>query len=120
LRLVGKPGPWDSVQVDVTVVKISGQQAFQYTALDEALRVCVLCLYRRLTQRSSLVVPGEPRRACPVVIRRSGRLPRRCPIQKEIKQAGWGLVRRNRRLGRQKLRRLSKRRHAGGCLEDWS
>jgi len=31
----------------------------------------------------------------------------------------WGLVRRNRLLGLHKLQRLSKRRHAGGCLEDW-
>lgn len=34
-------------------------------------------------------------------------------------QGCWGLVRRNRRLGLHKLARLSKRRHAGGCLEDW-
>jgi hypothetical protein len=31
----------------------------------------------------------------------------------------WGVVRRNRRLGLRKLERLSKRRHQGGCLEDW-
>jgi hypothetical protein len=31
----------------------------------------------------------------------------------------WGLFRRNRRLGLRKLQRLRKRRHLGGCLEDW-
>jgi Transposase DDE domain len=31
----------------------------------------------------------------------------------------WGLVRRNRLLSLHKLQRLSRRRHAGGCLEDW-
>jgi hypothetical protein len=32
LRLFEKPHPGDSVQVDVKVVKINGQKAFQYTA----------------------------------------------------------------------------------------
>jgi hypothetical protein len=31
----------------------------------------------------------------------------------------WGLVRRNRRLGLRKLRRLAKRAHRGGRLDDW-
>ena len=31
----------------------------------------------------------------------------------------WGLTRRNRRLGLRKVRRLRKRRHQGGRLEDW-
>lgn len=31
----------------------------------------------------------------------------------------WGVVRRNRQLGLHKLQRLSKRRHDGGCLDDW-
>ena len=34
-------------------------------------------------------------------------------------QGCWGLFRRNRRLGVRKLQRLRKRRHLGGCLEDW-
>jgi Transposase DDE domain len=34
-------------------------------------------------------------------------------------QGCWGLFRRNRLLSLHKLQRLSKRRHAGGCLEDW-
>jgi len=34
-------------------------------------------------------------------------------------QGCWGLFRRNRLLNLHKLQRLSKRRHAGGCLEDW-
>lgn len=35
-------------------------------------------------------------------------------------QGCWGLVRRNRQLGLRKLARLrNKRRHAGGCLDDW-
>jgi hypothetical protein len=35
------------------------------------------------------------------------------------RQGCWGLFRRNRRLGLRKLQRLRKRRHLGGCLEDW-
>jgi len=34
-------------------------------------------------------------------------------------QGCWGLFRRHRQLSLHKLQRLSKRRHAGGCLEDW-
>jgi DDE family transposase len=34
-------------------------------------------------------------------------------------QGCWGLVRRNRLVGLHKLRRLRRRRHAGGQLEDW-
>lgn len=34
-------------------------------------------------------------------------------------QGCWGLFRRNRLLRLHKLQRLSKRRHNGGCLEDW-
>ena len=34
-------------------------------------------------------------------------------------QRCWGLFPRNRLLSLRKLQRLSKRRHAGGCLEDW-
>ena len=34
-------------------------------------------------------------------------------------QGCWGLVRRNRRLGLTKVRRLGKRHHEGGRLEDW-
>lgn len=34
-------------------------------------------------------------------------------------QGGWGLFRRNRRLGFRTRRRLCKRRHLEGCLEDW-
>lgn len=35
------------------------------------------------------------------------------------RQGCWGLFRRHRRLGLQKLQRLRKRRHLRGCLEDW-
>jgi hypothetical protein len=34
-------------------------------------------------------------------------------------QGCWGLFRRNRLVSLHKLQRLSKRRHGGGCLEDW-
>ncbi|MBI4609381.1 MAG: transposase [Candidatus Rokubacteria bacterium] len=34
-------------------------------------------------------------------------------------QGCWGLFRRNRLVGLHRLQRLRKRRHAGGCLEDW-
>jgi hypothetical protein len=34
-------------------------------------------------------------------------------------QGCWGLFRRNRLVSLHKLQRLSKRRHSGGCLEDW-
>jgi hypothetical protein len=34
-------------------------------------------------------------------------------------QGCWGLFRRNRRLGLRRKERLRKRRHLGGCLEDW-
>jgi len=35
------------------------------------------------------------------------------------RQGCWGLFRRNRLVGLRRLQRLRKRRHAGGCLEDW-
>jgi len=54
LTLFEKPHPGDSVQVDVKVVKIAGQKAFQYTALDDCTRLRVLRLYRRQNQVSSL------------------------------------------------------------------
>jgi transposase InsO family protein len=54
--------PWDDVERDdarqpvrgCQVVKIAGQKAFQYTALDDCTRQRVLRLYRRQNQVSSL------------------------------------------------------------------
>ena len=43
-----------AVQVDVKFVKIAGQWAFQYTALDDCTRFRVLRLYRRLYHGASL------------------------------------------------------------------
>ena len=54
LKLFEKAEPGESVQVDVKFVKIAGQWAFQYTALDDCTRFRVLRLYRRLYHGSSL------------------------------------------------------------------
>lgn len=70
LRLFEKPNPGDSVQVDAKVVKINGQEAFQYTALDDCTRFRVLRLYRELNQRSSLKFFAELRLAMPFPIQR--------------------------------------------------
>ena len=51
-------------------VKIAGQWAFQYTALDDCTRFRVLRLYRRLYHGSSLAFLAELRRAFPFPIRR--------------------------------------------------
>ena len=48
LRLFEKPEPGDSVQIDVKHVKIRGQRAYQYTALDDCTRLRVLRLFRHL------------------------------------------------------------------------
>jgi len=69
LTLFEKPHPGDSVQVDVKVVKIAGQKAFQYTALDDCTRLRVLRLYRRQNQVSSLEFFAELRKAFPFPIR---------------------------------------------------
>jgi transposase InsO family protein len=45
LRLFEKPEPGDSVQIDVKHVKIRGQRAYQYTALDDCTRLRVLRLF---------------------------------------------------------------------------
>src|SRR5262245_62075193 len=54
LRLFEKPNPGDCVQIDVKYVKVHGQRAYQYTALDDCTRVRVLRLYRHLGLRSAL------------------------------------------------------------------
>lgn len=69
LTLFEKPHPGDSVQVDVKVVKIAGQKAFQYTALDDCTRLRVLRLYRRQNQVSSLEFFAELQKAFPFPIR---------------------------------------------------
>ena len=70
LKLFEKAEPGESVQVDVKFVKIAGQWAFQYTALDDCTRFRVLRLYRRLYHGSSLAFLAELRRAFPFPIRR--------------------------------------------------
>ena len=50
LRLFEKEQPGDSVQVDVTVVKLRRHTVFQYTALDDCTRLRVLRLYSRQNQ----------------------------------------------------------------------
>lgn len=69
LTLFEKPRPGDSVQVDVTVVKVGGERAYQYTALDDCTRYRVLRLYTRLHVRSSLLFFSELCRALPFPIR---------------------------------------------------
>jgi transposase InsO family protein len=70
LKLFEKAAPGESVQVDVKFVKIAGQWAFQYTALDDCTRFRVLRLYRRLYHGASLAFLTELRRAFPFPIRR--------------------------------------------------
>lgn len=70
LRLFEMPHPGDSIQIDVKTVKIQGQRAYQYTALDDCTRYRVLRLYRRLNQRSSVDFLDELRRAFPFPLRR--------------------------------------------------
>ena len=70
LKLFEKAEPGESVQVDVKFVKIAGQWAFQYTALDDCTRFRVLRLYRRLYHGASLAFLTELRRAFPFPIRR--------------------------------------------------
>jgi transposase InsO family protein len=70
LKLFEKAEPGESVQVDVKFVRIAGQWAFQYTALDDCTRFRVLRLYPRLHHGASLAFLGELRRAFPFPIRR--------------------------------------------------
>ena len=70
LKLFEKAEPGESVQVDVKFVRIAGQWAFQYTALDDCTRFRVLRLYPRLHHGASLAFFGELRRAFPFPIRR--------------------------------------------------
>jgi transposase InsO family protein len=70
LKLFEKAEPGESVQVDVKFVRIAGQWAFQYTALDDCTRFRVLRLYPRLHHGASLTFLGELRRAFPFPIRR--------------------------------------------------
>jgi transposase InsO family protein len=69
LRLFEKPNPGDCVQIDVKYVKVHGQRAYQYTALDDCTRLRVLRLYRHLGLRSSLEFLTELRRRLPFPIR---------------------------------------------------
>lgn len=69
MRLFETSEPGESVQVDVTFVKIAGRWAFQYTALDDCTQFRVLRLYRRLHQNSSLAFLAELCRTFPFPIR---------------------------------------------------
>jgi transposase InsO family protein len=70
LRLFEKPEPGDSVQIDVKHVKIHGQRAYQYTALDDCTRVRVLRLFRHLGLRNTLAFLADVRRRLPFAIRK--------------------------------------------------
>jgi len=70
LRLFEKPEPGDSVQIDVKHVKIRGQRAYQYTALDDCTPLRVLRLFRHLGLRSTLAFWTEVRRRFPFAIRK--------------------------------------------------
>jgi transposase InsO family protein len=70
LRLFEKEQPGDSVQVDVTAIRLKRERVFQYTAIDDCTRFRVLRLYPRLNQHSSTHFFGEVRRALPFPIRR--------------------------------------------------
>jgi transposase InsO family protein len=70
LKLFERPEPGDCVQVDVIYVRVGGQRAFQYTALDDCTRYRVLRLYKRLNPLTSQEFLGEVCRALPFTIRR--------------------------------------------------
>jgi len=54
LKLFEKDAPGDSIQVDVKVVPVKRERAFQYTALNDCTRLRVLRLYARQNQHSSI------------------------------------------------------------------
>jgi transposase len=70
LRLFEKPDPGDSVQIDVKHVKIAGQRAYQYTALDDCTRLRALRLFRHLGLRSTLAFLADVRQRFPFAIRK--------------------------------------------------
>ena len=70
MKLFEKAEPGESIQVEVKYVQIAGRWAFQYTALDDYPRFCVLRLYRRLHHGSSLAFLAEVHRAFPFPIKR--------------------------------------------------
>jgi transposase InsO family protein len=69
MRLFAKDQPGDSVQVEVTFVRVNRQRYFQYTALDDCRRCRVMRLYRHVNQRSSVAFFRELRAARPFPIR---------------------------------------------------
>jgi transposase InsO family protein len=70
MMLFEKDEPGDSVQVDVKVVKLQREKAFQYTAIDDCTRYRVLRLYPRQNQHTSLQFLDELRRDLPFPIRK--------------------------------------------------
>lgn len=70
MLLLEKDEPGDSVQVDVKVVKLQREKAFQYTAIDDCTRYWVLRLYPRQNQQTSLRFLEVLRRELPFVIRK--------------------------------------------------
>jgi hypothetical protein len=70
MLLFEKDEPGDSVQVDVKVVKLQRERAFQYTAIDDCTRYRVLRLYPRQNQHTSLQFLDELRRELPFPIRK--------------------------------------------------
>jgi transposase InsO family protein len=70
MLLFEKDEPGDSVQVDVKVVKLQRERAFQYTAIDDCTRYRLLRLYPRQNQYTSLQFLDELRRELPFPIRK--------------------------------------------------
>ncbi len=68
LKLFERERPGESIQIDVKEVKIAGQKAYQYTALDDCTRYRVLRLYSRKHRLSSEDFFHQLRRAFPFPI----------------------------------------------------
>ena len=66
-----KQVPWHHVQVDVTFLKIVGQDGratrrYQYTAIDDATRIRALKVYTRHTQKNAMHFLDYAIKTCPV------------------------------------------------------
>lgn len=68
LKLFERERPGESIQIDVKEIKIAGQKAYQYTALDDCTRYRVLRLYPRKHRHSSEDFFHRLRRAFPFPI----------------------------------------------------
>jgi len=70
LKLFERPRPGDCVQVDVKFVKLARRWMYQYTALDDCIRLRILRLYPHLDHRTSDHFLRELRQAFPFAIQR--------------------------------------------------